>query len=406
MIGNNTERKRYLNTFIQKQAEDIKKVDIDIFNEGSKKENYSIYQIEEITKGSPVSIYNQNGLSVQFKMSLDEDIEYVWVDREKHVLPVKYKTVTTWDNKIDGFRNVKPGEYIEVTAMIPPDLSKEPVGANSPSRELLYTVKDDAGNIILVRNGLIDNGGRRFRICYNGFADAVPLSGYLDINTKKEQIIKTKNHTAEIKFWVEVSIRTEDGWTDWMSTPVSPEFISNGFAKKTIVCEEGDTPDLVLLNLNFDDPKAHTLIVHLATGEDIIYQFYIKETVKERTVGLDIPTLYYRDALLNVTKLWLLSSKWDRIRQPNWAGFFDDRCQRFPMTDEGKERLKTELKQAIEDKIEDVIITDVYAEPNLEDRGWEVGVTSIDAETRIMVNDAKAAGATVNYTIESQGRLR
>ena len=91
----------------------------------------------------------------------------------------------------------------------------------------------------------------------------------------------------------------------------------------------------------------------------------------------------YDAALLNVTKLWLLSGKWDRIRQPDWAGFFDKRLREYPMNDEGAQQAEKDLRTKIQEKIPDIVVTDVKAVPKLGERGWEVGVDVIDVQTEV-----------------------
>lgn len=91
----------------------------------------------------------------------------------------------------------------------------------------------------------------------------------------------------------------------------------------------------------------------------------------------------YDAALLNVTKLWLLSGKWDRIRNPDWAGFFDKRLREYPMNDEGAQQAEKDLRTKIQEKIPDIAVTDVKAIPKLGERGWEVGVDVIDVQTEV-----------------------
>lgn len=91
----------------------------------------------------------------------------------------------------------------------------------------------------------------------------------------------------------------------------------------------------------------------------------------------------YRDALLNVTKLWLLSRAYDRVRKPNWAGFFDGLLREYPMNDEGAKQIIQDLTEELEDKIPDVVITSVTAKPDLVNKGWYIGVKSVDTDTNL-----------------------
>lgn len=111
------------------------------------------------------------------------------------------------------------------------------------------------------------------------------------------------------------------------------------------------------------------------------YNLYVRTHDVKSGTNTDIPVDSYRDALLNVTKLWLLSSKYDRVRHPDWAGFFDDRLRRYPMNDEGAKQVQVDLTNAILEKVKGVYISNVTAKPLLAERGWDVGVTSTDTDT-------------------------
>lgn len=110
----------------------------------------------------------------------------------------------------------------------------------------------------------------------------------------------------------------------------------------------------------------------------------------------------YRDSLLNVTKLWLLSGKYDRIRQPDWAGFFDDRLRNYSMNSEGAQKVQDDLLAEINEKIPDVAITEVIAEPHLEDRGWSVSVTAIDSQTKIITSAKNDKKATISFKVDEE----
>lgn len=99
----------------------------------------------------------------------------------------------------------------------------------------------------------------------------------------------------------------------------------------------------------------------------------------------------YSDALMNTVKLWLLSSKWDRIRKPNWAGFFDGRLEKYPMNEEGAQQATEDLIKAFKGKIAGVELTDIHMKPKLVERGWEVAVSAIDTETGIYADYKKSS---------------
>lgn len=127
----------------------------------------------------------------------------------------------------------------------------------------------------------------------------------------------------------------------------------------------------------------HWIHVETLTGKKCDFRFYILQRQLEKGSSMDIPVDSYRDALLNVTKLWLLSNRFDRVRHADWAGFFDDRLRRYQMSDEGKKKVEDDLIAAINNKIKDVIISEATATPLLEERAWDVSVVSTDASTML-----------------------
>lgn len=116
---------------------------------------------------------------------------------------------------------------------------------------------------------------------------------------------------------------------------------------------------------------------------------FLEDKIEEiKKVDIDIwkdklTQVSYRDALLNVTKLWLLSRRYDRVRQPDWAGFFDGLLREYPMTEEGARRVESALSEAINEKIPDIIITSVKAVPDLVKKGWNVYVKTVDTDTNL-----------------------
>lgn len=134
----------------------------------------------------------------------------------------------------------------------------------------------------------------------------------------------------------------------------------------------------------------HHLVVNVLVDKDNVqtkreftYSFKVVQVLQKREIQIDVPIDSYRDALLNVTKLWLVSSKYDRVRRPDWAGFFDDRLRKYQMTDEGAQQVQKDLASAIKNKIASVYISDIKAKPLLAERGWDVSVESTDLSTQI-----------------------
>ena len=126
-----------------------------------------------------------------------------------------------------------------------------------------------------------------------------------------------------------------------------------------------------------------------------IMQNFAEETVdKVKKVDINIfpeelVPVYYSKALLNVVKLWLLSGPYDRVRRPDWAGFFTKLLREYSMDDAGAKEIESKLRAEIQAKIAGVELTDVTAIPLLGKKMWEVGVGAIDNDTGVFVENTK-----------------
>ena len=141
-----------------------------------------------------------------------------------------------------------------------------------------------------------------------------------------------------------------------------------------------------LVGATFNEPEWHSLYVEIQDPfhvKKFDFNFYILARELEKDSEIDIPVVEYQNALLNTTKLWLLSRKYDRVRRPNWAGFFDDRLRRYPMTEEGARKVEEDLMYEARNKIGAAVLSEVHAKPLLEERGWGVSVISTDLSTSI-----------------------
>lgn len=127
--------------------------------------------------------------------------------------------------------------------------------------------------------------------------------------------------------------------------------------------------------------------------------FQLAKVRKDIKSQISLPVDSYRDALLNVTKLWLLSGRYDRVRHPNWAGFFDDRLRRYPMNEQGANKIKTDLAEAIKSKIEGIYIDEIEAVPDPVSKSWKVSLASTDLTTQISSNETGASKKAIEVTI-------
>lgn len=138
-----------------------------------------------------------------------------------------------------------------------------------------------------------------------------------------------------------------------------------------------------LIGATLNEPGQHTIQITLNNSQTYSLVFYILARELERGSDIDIPVVSYQDALLNVTKLWLLSRKYDRVRQPNWGGFFDDRLRRYEMSEAGARKVEEDLIYAAKQKLGSSIISEVHAKPLTVERGWDVSVVATDLSTGI-----------------------
>lgn len=179
---------------------------------------------------------------------------------------------------------------------------------------------------------------------------------------------------------------------------------TNVVAQKVI--DEDDEYYLAIVYMPEAGPEHFRLIIeNIDNPEDTRsydYNLYVRAHDVKSGTNTDIPVDSYRDALLNVTKLWLLSSKYDRVRHPDWAGFFDDRLRRYTMNDEGAKQVQVDLTNAILEKVKGVYISNVTAKPLLAERGWDVGVTSADTDTGI-TTDTQDTNKGLQFRISTDG---
>lgn len=138
----------------------------------------------------------------------------------------------------------------------------------------------------------------------------------------------------------------------------------------------------------------------ILSQENYLFKFHILLRSKNQMSVVNVPQDTYRDALLNVTKLWLLSGKYDRVRRPDWAGFFEDRLRRYPMNAEGAVQVQNDLLKEIRGKIKDVIISECIATPNLVDRSWDVAVTSTDTVTQTSTLNMNKTQKSVTINVD------
>lgn len=99
----------------------------------------------------------------------------------------------------------------------------------------------------------------------------------------------------------------------------------------------------------------------------------------------DPKQLTYSKAVMNAYRFWLLSGKWDYVRQPEYAGFFDRWCNEYPMTSAGEASLVSALISKTSEAFGDMIqLNDVSAKADVVSRRWSVNVEPIDVATGLV----------------------
>lgn len=110
----------------------------------------------------------------------------------------------------------------------------------------------------------------------------------------------------------------------------------------------------------------------------------------------DPKQLTYSKAVMNAYRFWLLSGRWDYVRQPGYAGFFDRWCNEFPMTSDGESQLVQSLTSKTELAFGGMIsLNDVTAKADVISRRWSVSVEPVDVATGLVGKSDKPEEATI-----------
>lgn len=251
----------------------------------------------------------------------------------------------------------------------------------------------------------------------------------VDIDIIKSGVVEKNNYIYEIQQTLQastpISILTYDKYNPIIRFKIDLEKINLSIKDCTITSMYLDNtyqlqPQLVIkneetgeghfeVNAFLDSPIGNHQVIlkvlvkkdNTQTNREFNLNFKVIQVLINTAPQLDIPQDSYRDALLNVTKLWLMSSKYDRVRRPNWAGFFDDRLRKYPMTETGAEQIQTDLAQAIKNKIGSVYISDIKATPILNERSWDVQVESTDVNTQISTANKNSKDTHIVVSIDN-----
>jgi hypothetical protein len=96
-------------------------------------------------------------------------------------------------------------------------------------------------------------------------------------------------------------------------------------------------------------------------------------------------TLGGGDVIINQLKIWLQSKRYDYIRKPDYAGFFDNQLNdRYPFSPDSEEAIQGDLVSTIETMFPQAEILACEVTCNYNARKWEVGLAVRDRITGVI----------------------
>lgn len=328
-------------TTITKRVEDIKKVDIDIFKSGEVEATTREYNFTELTPGTPLKLMYMDKTTGYLRFSISANgVERIVTD----VL-------------VDAKTKLRPQFVAAANTTTPKNEETDQESQNEESEDSNILVSLPGADLEELSKKILMS-----KAIAEGDIDPVTLSaGHYEVGASLEE-------------------------------PKGTHFITFKIAN----CKKNPDGTIAYVGGKKDNGPI------VESYESYNYRFFILSKLKEQQIIVSVPIDSYRDALLNVTKLWLLSSRYDRVRRPDWAGFFDKRLRQYTMDDDGAKKVQQDLQAAISAKIPEVLITDCIAKPILKDRSWEVSVTSTDTTTQISTMNMSEKEKSVTISIDSE----
>lgn len=95
------------------------------------------------------------------------------------------------------------------------------------------------------------------------------------------------------------------------------------------------------------------------------------------------PTITEGAVMVNMLKLWLMSTKGDYYRKPLLGGFFDD-VQQYELSSDGAVALGAALESAINENFPTVTIISKKVDPDLAGHGWRIQLVVKDSISGII----------------------
>jgi hypothetical protein len=118
--------------------------------------------------------------------------------------------------------------------------------------------------------------------------------------------------------------------------------------------------------------------------EDLNYIDLNYKAVEPTEKGRGV-TLNGGDAIINQLKIWLQSGRYDYIRKPDYAGFFDNQLNdRYPFTPESEESIRGDLVSTVELMFPQIEVLACDVTCNFNARKWEVRLAVRDKITGII----------------------
>lgn len=418
MIGDRQRFVQLNKRFIKDKLEDLKKVDIDIFKSGATESKLYLYKFKNTYVNNVITCecINDHTSLIKFTLNISvasfknctfrqfliDDKTYSpspTYDSDHNIIAYSLTTIVSSEGShtatvlADAIISYNHQETSSQTYTITPSTEEE---RSTLENKIVNKTKER--KVIENKDGSTTKQIITYSKKENITEDTskAKLEELTDLSSLEKETIQTKikNNITDIE-----TLENSDGSiTNTIYSYSKEEYTKYGittikyFKKTTVNIITYTYIQTITTTTYTPDTRTET--------KEFFSKFSITKTEQVTGTSMDIPIDSYRDALLNVTKLWLLSSKYDRVRHPNWAGFFDDRLRKYPMTEQGAKNVVKDLSNEISGKISNVIATNITVSPNLVERGWEVEIESLDTTNQVSTLNSSKKEKTVLISLD------
>lgn len=420
MIGDRQRSVQLNQRFVKNKIEDLKKVDIDIFKTGATESKLYKYDFKVIYTSPVITCECINYFTSLIKFTVNINVASFENCTMKQFLidNKEYKPSPSYDSSKNIIAYVLTIPVIErgshtVSVYADAKVSYTHKDINTQSytitpideterKELENKIENNIKEKTTTeeKNGttiekIISYSKVENRVEDTSKATLIELTNLSD-SEKSNILTKITNNTPDI----ETTKNSDGSITETIYTYSKEEYIKYGiinnkyYRKTTVNTITYSYIQTITITTYAPDTRIET--------KEFFSKFSVAKVDHVSGISMDLPIDSYRDALLNVTKLWLLSSRYDRVRQPNWAGFFDDRLRKYPMTTEGARQVVADLGEQIAGKISSVVATSIRAIPKPEERGWEVEIDSMDTTSQVSTMNATKEEKSVVISLDDE----